>query len=73
MKAEGILVEAFMKYMSQMTRHIDEKISRTLPDKFVLVHNWWSYIQTHFVSAFVVFPSSKATDYSYCLSGFSPF
>jgi len=72
-KFESISRNTLKKYLSLLTREVEAKIRSALPQKFCLVFDGWSHLQTHFLGVYATFPSRSPTGYSKILLGFSPF
>ena len=45
-----------MKFMHMLTRHVEAKITRRLPEKFAVVFDGWSENQTYFAGIFATVP-----------------
>jgi hypothetical protein len=70
---ENISLNTFMKYMQQLCRIVEKKISNILPDKFAIVFDGWTSNQTHYVGVFCTFPSDVSPNgFSKVLLSFSP-
>ncbi len=59
--------------MSKLTKRVESKISRILPDKFVLLFDGWTENGTHFMAIFASYPSDTKLGYATNLLDFSPF
>lgn len=72
-KFKSISRPALNKYMSLLTLRVENKISKTLPSKLALVFDGWTPNMAHFVSIYVIFPSSVDCGFDKVLLGSSPF
>ena len=69
---EDININTFMKYISGLTRAVEEKIATLLPEKIALVFDGWSSDSTHYLAVFATFPSANERVFSQRLLTMSP-
>ena len=51
-KHDAPCTEKFMKYMTELTMNVENKIAQSLPTKFALVSDGWPHHSTHYASVF---------------------
>lgn len=71
-KQNSISVNTLMKYLEQLTKLTEKKISDELPDKFSIIFDGWSSLGSHFVSIFASFPFENSLGYKVVLLAVSP-
>ena len=60
------------KYMHMVTKKVEEEIARSLPEKFCILLDGWTYNSTHYVGVFASYSSTDANGYQTALLTFSP-
>lgn len=74
-KVEKISMKTLMKYMSKLTKRVENHIARILPSKFAIVLDGWSHLDTHYIAIFATFQCKENNDmlpYSNVLLALSP-
>lgn len=72
-KYDTITLPTLNKYLGRLTKAVEVKISKLLPEKFSIVLDGWTSSSTHYVAIFATFPSDSEINYDKILLGFSPF
>ena len=62
-----------MKYINLLTRHVELKLTSSLPDKFALIFDGWLCGTTHDTGTFDSYASIEKWGYSTVLLGMSTF
>ncbi|ETV65061.1 hypothetical protein H257_18147 [Aphanomyces astaci] len=55
--------KTLMKWMHQMCRWLEAKLTKTLPESFACVFDAWTSGSTHYVAVFASFPSDSLREY----------
>ncbi len=60
---EPMCTDTLMKYMAQLTKLVETKISKVLPKTIALVFDGWSQCSTHYIAVYASFPSKNDNRY----------
>lgn len=63
-KYQPITVDTMMKYHRKVTNHVEKNVSTFLQDRFAVIFDGWSGVETHYVAVFSYFPSAHTSGYS---------
>jgi hypothetical protein len=73
-KLEPISVKTVIRQMHLLSKRVEQKIQRVLPNKFALVFDGWTDSSKHFTAVFATFPDeTKSMSYQRILLSFSPY
>lgn len=67
------MYKTLTKYRNGLTKVVERKIAKLLPDKFALIFDGWTKNLTHYVSLCIIFPSKDGIGYRKVLLAFLPF
>lgn len=70
---DPISLNSLMLYLRRLTVCVEKTISTLLPEKFALVFDGWSSIDSHYMGMFATFPSDNKDGFKKLLLAFSPF
>lgn len=72
MRPSKISVNSLMKYLSKLSKVVEERITLQLPSKFSIVFDGWSAVDTHYISVFATFLENNERGYLTLLLGMAP-
>lgn len=65
-------VDTLLKYMELVTKKVEKKIAKELPDKFAIVIDGWSEAGCYYLGTYASFPANNSLGYKTRLLSFSP-